>query len=193
MAKHLYTSNSKSQNVKFIIVTALVTLVILGIAVWAVVFVVSHSKQQIGTTEAEIAAEPAGGEISAPETVSTDPTATPEDATDPTATPEDATGAEGVSETNDGTNASGTTGTNGSTNSNANGSTGSASSGANASNGAASANGSNGSTNANAAPSKNASSVPDTGPTDFIPLALLAGALVAYGSSRSFARAEERF
>ena len=170
MSKYLYTSNSKSQNVKFIIITALVTLVILGIAVWAVVFMVSHSREQAGTTEAEIAAEPAGSAVSEPEVVST------ADATDPTETPEDATGAEGVSESADDTSKNSSDGADASetTNSTANGTTGDSTSTGSAS----------------SATVPTAGSVPDTGPTDFLPLALLAGALVAYGASRSLA--EER-
>ena len=37
-----YSSNQKSQNAKFVIVTALVTLVVLGIAVWGIVFVANY-------------------------------------------------------------------------------------------------------------------------------------------------------
>ena len=40
-----YSSNQKSQNAKFIIVTTLVTLVILGIAVWGIVFVANYQNR----------------------------------------------------------------------------------------------------------------------------------------------------
>ena len=169
MAKYSYTSNSKGQNVKFIIVTALATLVILGIAVWAVVFVVSNSKQHAGTTEAEIAAKPAGGEIKAPEVVSTD------DATDSSAKPEDATGAEGVSETNGGDKTN-----DGASNNSAN------TESTNQPNGTEQPNQTSqpATTNVDNASVPATGPVPDTGPSDFLPLAILAGALVTFGASK---------
>ena len=41
--------SSKSQNLRFIIVTVLVGLVILGIAIWAITFVVSNSKKNVSS------------------------------------------------------------------------------------------------------------------------------------------------
>lgn len=44
--------NTKAQNLRFIIVTALVGLVILGIAIWAITFVVnSGKKSEVATVE----------------------------------------------------------------------------------------------------------------------------------------------
>jgi len=45
--------NSKAQNVKFIVTTALVALVILGIAVWAIIFMVGQRDKIVGTASDE--------------------------------------------------------------------------------------------------------------------------------------------
>lgn len=45
--------NSKAQNIKFIVTTALVALVILGIAVWAIIFMVGQRDKIVGTASDE--------------------------------------------------------------------------------------------------------------------------------------------
>ena len=53
-ANGLYgAQNSKAQNIKFIVTTALVALVILGIAVWAIIFMVGQRDKVVGTADEE--------------------------------------------------------------------------------------------------------------------------------------------
>lgn len=128
--------NSKSQNLRFIIVTVLVGLVILGIAIWAITFIIGNfgKKPTVSTTD-----ETNNTSTSVPAT--SDSTAMPSataDATESTAsTTEPATTApvtEGVVVTTP--------------------------------------------------PAVTVTAVPETGPEEILPLALVAGTGVAYVTSR---------
>ena len=73
--------NNKSQNLRFIIVTALVGLVILGIAIWAITFVIGNfDKKQVGTADTNTAS-------STSVSVTSDPSAMPSATADPSETP----------------------------------------------------------------------------------------------------------
>ena len=121
--------NSKSQNLRFIIVTVLVGLVILGIAVWAITFVISNfsKKPTVSLDESESTTS----SVSA----TSDTSAMPSPTADPSETP--------ASTTPTTENTVVTT-----------------------------------------PPAVTVSSVPETGPEDILPFALVAGTSVAYVTSK---------
>ncbi|MDO5481165.1 MAG: hypothetical protein Q4F60_02365 [Candidatus Saccharibacteria bacterium] len=160
-----YSSNQKSQNAKFVIVTALVTLVVLGIAVWGIVFVANYQNK-------------GKGEVSYTDNIlpgATTPAST-SDQTDSSASentePEPA---EGVSSTTEGDSNSSESG-----NTDKNGSSSPCSSDCNkkSDNNVSSSNSGKGGSGAPA------SSVPNTGPEDFLPITLLLGTFVTFLTSQ---------
>ena len=136
--------NNKTQNLRFIIVTALVGLVILGIAVWAITFVVNSGKKsntassaEAETTSVSVNTTPITSDGSAmPDAISSGST---EDHTDTLSTEPVAPETEGVV------------------------------------------------TTVPVSPKvAEVSSVPETGPEEILPLALVAGTSVAYLMSKRF-------
>ncbi|MDO4987093.1 MAG: hypothetical protein Q4E46_02135 [Candidatus Saccharibacteria bacterium] len=127
--------NSKTQNLRFIIVTVLVGLVILGIAVWAITFVIGNfsKKPAVSVDEDKTATSSvsASSDSSAMPSPVANPSDTPTSTTTPSTTP---------------------------------------------------------STTENAVvttpPAVTVSSVPETGPEDILPFALVAGTSVAYVTSK---------
>lgn len=128
--------NSKTQNLRFIIVTALVGLVILGIAIWAITFVVGNLGKK-SSTASDDATKTASTSVSANSDASAMPSAISDQTEAPASTTEPSTTApttEGVVVVTPPT----------------------------------------------------VSSVPDTGPEEFLPVALVAGTSVAYIASKRF-------
>lgn len=158
---------TKGQKIRFAIVTLLVALVVLGIGVWAIVYLVSGRNRRnnnVNNSNVAVESQVSGG------------------SNRPATTPSLDNGTE--SDDNSAADGSNTAGQNGGTDS-ANGTIGDGTSVAGTANNTNGANNANGTVNgANANPATSNGNIPSTGPADFLPLALLAGVLVAYVCSK---------
>lgn len=165
-----YSSNQKSQNAKFVIVTALVTLVILGIAVWGIVFVANYQNKNKGNGEVAYTNNALPG---TPTPVSTtDQTESSSEDAEPEST-------EGVSATTEKDDSSVNTESNSSSSCSSNCQDKTADNNSNSSSNNSGKGGSVGTS---------ASSVPNTGPEDFLPIVLLFGTFVAFLTSQKLVK-----